>query len=215
MNITAVIFDLDGLLADTERLHCQAYQEILRQYGVEVSEEQYAEHWIRAGKGVSDWAREHGLTLDIPRIREQKSQRYLELVESSVQPMEGAVEMLQRLSGYFTVALASASYQHWIDGVLRCLKFAPYFQAIISGDHVARSKPEPDIFLYTAQQLGVPPAQCVVLEDAEKGILAAHRAGMKSIAVPNRYTRHNDFSLATSVVSSLHDITLDLLAALV
>jgi HAD superfamily hydrolase (TIGR01509 family) len=214
MNLDAVIFDLDGLLADTERLHCQAYQDILRQYGVEVSDDQYAEHWIRAGKGVTDWAREHGLTLDIPLIRQQKSQRYLELVESSVQPMEGALEVLQRLSGKIPLALASASYQHWVTCVLRCLRMTSYFEVIASGDHIARSKPAPDIFLYAAQQLGVAPAHCVVLEDAEKGILAAHRAGMKSIAVPNRHTRHNNFSLATGVVTSLREVTLELLAAL-
>jgi HAD superfamily hydrolase (TIGR01509 family) len=209
-----VICDLDGLLADTERLHCRAYQETFRQYGIEISDAQYAEHWIRAGKGVTEWVREHRLTLDIPRIREQKSQRYLELLETALQPMAGAHDLLTRLSGHVCLALASASYQHWVDRVLHNLQMTSFFDVIVSGDHVTRSKPFPDIFLYAAAQCGVAPTHCVVLEDAEKGVMAAVRAGMKVIAVPNEHTRWNDFSSATKVVASLHDVTLELLTSL-
>jgi HAD superfamily hydrolase (TIGR01509 family) len=212
--ITSVIFDLDGLLADTERLHCQAYKDVLGQYGLTVTDVQFAEHWTRAGKGISEWIKEKDLPLDIPLIRKQKSERYLELVESSVQPMEGAFTLLERLSGKITLALASSAYQHWVEPVLRCLDITHYFEKIVSGDSVSRSKPFPDIFLYTAQKLGVQPSQCVVLEDAEKGVLAARQAGMKCIAVPNEYTRDNDFSQATRVVSSLNEITLDFLNTL-
>lgn len=209
--ITSVIFDLDGLLADTERLHYQSYQEALLQHGIKITDAQYTEHWIRAGKGIVDWTQEKGVPLDIPAVRRQKAKRYLELVESSARPMEGALSLLERLSGRKKLALASASHQDSVDCVLRCLGITRYFDVIVSGNNVPRSKPFPDIFLYTAQQLGVEPSECVVLEDAEKGVLAARQAGMQCIAVPNGYTRHNDFSQATKVVFSLNEVTLELL----
>ena len=83
-----------------------------------------------------------------------------------------------------------------------------------TNESVARVKPHPDLFLYVAERLGVTAAECVVLEDAEKGVLAAHAAGMKVIAVPNPHTRDNDFSKATRVVSSLAEVTLPLLDSL-
>lgn len=213
--ITTVIFDLDGLLADTEGLHFQSYREVLAQHGVDVTLEQYIEHWIRGGKGVTDWAREHGLTLDVPLIRKQKYARYQELVELSVQPMQGAVELLQRLHNKRRLALASASHGNSVEWVLRCLGITRYFEDVLSGDDVTRSKPFPDIFLKSAQNLKIDPAECVVLEDAERGVRAANSAGMKCIAIPNVYTRDNDFSLATKVVSSLDEVTLELLEKII
>jgi HAD superfamily hydrolase (TIGR01509 family) len=209
--ITTVIFDLDGLLADTEGLHFQSYQEVLKQHSVDITLKQYIEHWIRGGKGVTDWAREHGLTLDVPQIRKQKYARYQELVESTAQPMQGAVEVLQRLQNKRRLALASASHGNSVQWVLRCLGITHHFEDIMSGDDVKRSKPFPDIFLRSAQNLNIDPSECVVLEDAERGVRAANSAGMKCIAIPNVYTKDNDFSLATKVVSSLHDVTLELL----
>jgi beta-phosphoglucomutase-like phosphatase (HAD superfamily) len=85
---------------------------------------------------------------------------------------------------------------------------------IVTGLDVPNVKPAPDIFLAAAQQLGATPSQCVVLEDAEKGVIAANLAGMRCIAIPNNHTRHHDFSKATRVCSSLKNVTLELLETL-
>jgi beta-phosphoglucomutase-like phosphatase (HAD superfamily) len=98
--------------------------------------------------------------------------------------------------------------------VLRGLDIGRYFQAIVSGLDVARVKPAPDIFLAAARQVGALPRQCLVLEDAEKGVLAARKAGMSCIAVPTEQTRHHDFSKATRICSSLQEITLELIDSL-
>ncbi|HUK40075.1 MAG TPA: HAD family phosphatase [Candidatus Acidoferrales bacterium] len=206
--ITTVIFDLDGLLADTEPLHCRAYQMALKEKHLTVTEPDYAEHWVRSGKGIVEWLRERGLKFDAQEIRARKSQRYLELLSSSLRPMEGAVELLQALAGKKTLALASSSYRDAVDGVLQGLRLTHYFKAVVSGLDVANVKPAPDIFLAAAQQVGASASECLVLEDAEKGVIAAFHAGMRSIAVPNAYTRHHDFSKATRICSSLKDITL-------
>jgi beta-phosphoglucomutase len=212
--ITTVIFDLDGLLADTEPLHCRAYQEALQSKGATLTETEYVEHWVRHGKGIVDWIADHGLNLDAHELRALKSKRYLELLASSLHPMDGALELLEKLSGRKTLALASSSYRDAVDGVLQGLHLAGYFKVIVSGLDVAKVKPAPDIFLAAAHQAGAAPSECVVLEDAEKGVLAASRAGMRCIAVPNAYTSHHDFSKATRVCSSLTDVTLQLLDTL-
>lgn len=212
--ITTVIFDLDGLLADTERLHCQAYQDTLLRHGAILTESEYAEHWVRTGRGIGEWVSLRGLALDPLALRACKSERYLQLLAASLRPMEGALALLQTLHGKKTLALASSSYRDAVDAVVHGLDIAHYFQAVVSGLDVARVKPAPDIFLATAQAVGARPSECLVVEDAEKGVLAAHEAGMACIAVPNEHTRSHDFSKATRVCASLNEITLQLIEEL-
>ncbi|MBI2181415.1 MAG: HAD family phosphatase [Deltaproteobacteria bacterium] len=202
--ITTVIFDLDGLLADTEKLHWRAYHEALQAHGATLTEADYVEHWVRAGKGIGDWVAQRGLNLDSLALRAHKSKRYLELLATELRPMAGALAL----------ALASSSYRDAVDGVVQGLDIGHYFQAVVSGLDVARVKPAPDIFLAAARQAGATPSQCLVLEDAEKGVLAAREAGMSCIAVPTEQTRHHDFSQATRVCSSLNEITLELIDSL-
>ncbi|MBI4523947.1 MAG: HAD family phosphatase [Deltaproteobacteria bacterium] len=205
---------MDGLLSDTEPLHCLAYQETLKAEGAILTDSDYIEHWVRAGKGIAEWLAHHGLELDPLPLRARKSKRYLELLASSLRPMDGVFEILERLYGNKTLVLASSSYRDAVDGVVDGLKIAHYFKVIVSGLDVERVKPAPDIFLTAARKVGASPAECVVIEDAEKGVLAAHHAGMRSIAVPNAHTRNHDFSRATRICSSLHEITLELLESI-
>jgi HAD superfamily hydrolase (TIGR01509 family) len=212
--ITTVIFDLDGLLADTEKLHWRAYHEALKAHGAVLAESEYFEHWVRAGKGIGDWVARHGLNLDPLALRAHKSKRYLELLATELRPMAGALELLKQLHGKKTLALASSSYRDAVDGVLQGLGITHYFRAIVTGLDVARVKPAPDIFLAAARQTGAMPFQCLVLEDAEKGVLAALAAGMSCIAVPTEQTQHHDFSRATRICSSLSEVTLELIDSL-
>jgi HAD superfamily hydrolase (TIGR01509 family) len=204
--ITTIIFDLDGLLADTESLQMQAYQQALLAYGVVVTETEYARHWIRAGLGIEEFVTNRQLSLSPAIVRQQKIEIYQAMLESSLQAMPGASELLARLYQRKFLALASASMRTAVEYILQRLDFAKYFEIIAAREDIERAKPAPDVFLYVAKRLGVLPAACVVIEDAEKGIVAAHRAGMKSIAVSNRYTQDNDFSSASFVARSLLEV---------
>jgi HAD superfamily hydrolase (TIGR01509 family) len=212
--ISTVIFDLDGLLTDTERLHCQAWRQTLADIGVDVSEEQYADHWIRAGLGIDGFVRVRGLPHDADALRRSKLGLFMALLETSLCPMPGALELMETLRGRKRLALATSSYRENVDQILRQLDLARYFETIATNESVARVKPHPDLFLWVAERMGVDAPECVVLEDAEKGVLAAHAAGMKVIAVPTRHTAGNDFSKATLVVTSLAEVTLPLLDSL-
>lgn len=212
--ISTVIFDMDGLLVDTEPLHRTAYQQALRRLGVPLSEQEYEQHWIRGGKGIADFVELRGLRLDADAVRRDKKLIFNELVALRVQPMPGALELLTELKGTKVIALATASYQYSVDVVFRTLGLEGYFDLVASKGSVQRSKPFPDVFLYVAENVGVEPHNCVVLEDSERGVEAAYRAGMKCIAVPNQYTRHHDFSTAGLVLDSLHEVSAALIDSL-
>lgn len=212
--LTTVIFDLDGLLTDTERLHYQAYREVLRGGGIDLAAAEYADHWIRTGKGLADYCAAHGVTLDTAAVHERKALRYRELVRREARLLPGARELLTALAGRQALALASAASDDSVRAVLAAVGIGHCFATVVARDSVPRGKPFPDLFLLAAARLGQPPAACVVLEDAEKGVVAAHAAGMRCVAVPSEFTRHQDFSLATRVVGSLLDVTPELLAAL-
>ena len=209
--IDAVIFDLDGLLADTEKLHLDAYKKVFSELGIELSDEDYADHWIRDGKGTAAFIAKKNLTVDSNVVRSEKAVVYKKLVSKSAEPMPGAYELLCSFKGEKTMALATSSHPKDANAVLKALGFENFFSYVASKNSIERVKPYPDIFLHVAQEINTPPENCLVIEDAEKGILAADAAGMKSIAVPNKYTMDNDFSKATLVLDSLEEINCELI----
>lgn len=204
--ITTVIFDLDGLLADTEPLQMQAYQQALSEHGVVLTEDEYAQHWIRAGRGIDEFVADHQLSLVPAMVRRRKAQLYQSLLAASLRAMPGAPEMLEQLYQHKRLAVASSSPRSVVTQILQRLDFVRYLEMIAAREDAERAKPAPDIFLHVARRLAVEPSECVVVEDAEKGIVAAKQAGMCSIAVPNCYTRDNDFSAATYTVGSLSEV---------
>ena len=212
--VRAVIFDLDGLLADTEGLHSRAWRETLALSGVAVSEADYAEHWIRAGRGIAEYVEDHRLPLDLETLRRRKAEIYHRLVDGSARAMPGALDLVRALHGQKKLGVATSSYRESVTAVLARVDVGRYFEVIGTYESAPRRKPHPDVLLYVASRLGVVPEACVVLDDAEKGIVAAHAAGMKSIAVPTADTRDNDFSRATLVVSSLEAVSPDLIDSL-
>lgn len=211
MKRTAAIFDLDGLLADTEPLHMRSWQETFASFGGELPDEVYEAFWIRDGKGIADYLPHAGLDWDLAALHAEKARRYDALVRAEARFMPGAEGALERLRGRGRLALATSSWRASADAVVDTLGIRDAFETIVTRGDVARVKPHPEPFLLAAERLGVAPADCVVLEDAEKGVLAAHAAGMRCFAVPNRYTRGNDFRLATRVLDSLDAVGPELL----
>jgi len=209
--ITTLIFDLDGLLADTEKLHCRAYQDALAMHGFCLTDQVYAEHWILRGGSISEFISARGLDIDPEEIRITKAERYESLVISSAEPMPGALSILAKMVDWKRLALATSSYEDAAYAVLKALDIGSYFSCIATRSSVVRIKPFPDLFFYVARLLGEEPEDCLVFEDSEKGVIAAHAAGMKCIAVPNTHTFDHDFSKATVVVPSLEGVTRELI----
>lgn len=206
----AILFDIDDLLADTEALHFRAYRRALAEAGVRLRECDYADHWIRKGGGIVDFCRLRSLTHDPTALRLRKADVYQALLARSLRPMPGAMAALERFANGYRLAAATSAFADAARAVLDGLQMARFFEVVVTGSDVQHPKPAPDIFLKAAAGLHVAPAECVVLEDAEKGVQAARAAGMKVIAVPSRLTRGNDFSAADRVVGSLDEVTIEM-----
>ena len=175
--ITAVICDLDGLLADTEKYHMRAYRETFAAEGVAVSDEDYITHWIRNCSTIVEFIAERKLGFDPDQMRSKKTVRYHSFVESHVEEMPGAIDFLNRVRGHKRLGLASNSLRQDIDRVLSKIGADGFFEVVSSKNDVSRPKPAPDMFIKTAEQLGEPVTRCVVIEDSWGGVEAAHRAG--------------------------------------
>jgi HAD superfamily hydrolase (TIGR01509 family) len=206
---TAVVFDLDGVLIQSEEVWDEVREAYVRERGG-----RYDEEIQRAMMGMSspEWSRYLHETAGVPdepeEINAEVVRRMLAAYRSHLPLIDGAVEAVRRLAGDFTLAVASSSNRPLIDGVLEAAGIAECFAATVSSEEVARGKPAPDVYLEAARRVGVEPARCAAIEDSHGGIRSAKAAGMRVVAVPNPTYPPDEESL------SLADVTLASLAEL-
>jgi len=179
-----VIWDMDGVLVDTGELHYQTWREILPVYSIPFSRQRFRLTFGMNNQGFLEYM--VGKKLDPEFIRQiagRKESRFRDLIDGSVQPLPGIVDWLHRLRAQGArQAVASSAPQANIDVLLTALKIGDFFQVAISGEKMP-GKPDPTVFLQAAHLIGLPPARCVVVEDAIPGVEAARRGGMACIAV--------------------------------
>ena len=210
----AVIFDMDGVLTDSEPLINAAAVAMFRERGLEVAPDDFLP-FIGTGENryIGGVAEKHGFPLEIEGAKKRTYEIYLELVPKRLVAFPGAVELVQacRQAG-LKVAIASSADLIKIEANLRKIGLPPeIWDALVHGEEVELKKPAPDIFLTAARKLGVVPGACVVIEDAINGVRAAKAAGMRCIAVahsfPPERLQQADFVIATIGGLSLADLT--------
>ncbi|WP_053846281.1 HAD family phosphatase [Streptomyces sp. NRRL B-24085] len=184
---TAVVFDLDGTLVDSEPNYYEAGRRTLAEHGVAdftwTDHERYV--GISTRETVTRWKSRYGLRASVPELLADKNRRYLELARTATRVYPEMRAFVELLAGEgVPMAVASGSSPAAIDAILAGTGLDAYLRTTVSADEVAHGKPAPDVFLEAARRLGVAPADCVVLEDATPGAAAAHAAGMRCIAVP-------------------------------
>jgi beta-phosphoglucomutase len=186
--LNGVVFDFDGVLADTEHLHLRAYQQVLSPRGWHLDESAYFERYL----GYNDedllrlFAADHRLLLDDAGIRgliAEKTSVYTNTIDSGSVLFPGAAACVRRLAARFPLAIASGSLRDEILQILRAEQLTDAFRAVVSADDVERSKPSPDPYLKAAELLGVKAERCVAIEDSHWGLDAARTAGMRTIAL--------------------------------
>jgi HAD superfamily hydrolase (TIGR01509 family) len=215
--IKAVVFDLDGVLVDTEELWDDARRQIADERGG---------HWRedaqRAMMGMSskEWSRYMRDAIGVPdppeQINAEVVRRLEELYRERLPLIPGALDAVRRIGARWPLAIASSSNRPIIDLFLELTGTSELFRATVSSEEVERGKPAPDVYLEAARRLGVDPARCAAIEDSENGIRSAAAAGMKVVAIPNPVFPPSDEarSLADVVLGSLEELQPEVIESL-
>jgi HAD superfamily hydrolase (TIGR01509 family) len=213
----AVIFDLDGVLVDSEQLWNAAKEALVHDLGG-----RWREDAPQAMMGMSspEWSAymrdELGVGRDVEEINREVVRRMERLYRARLPLLPGAVEAVRALHARWPLGLASSSNREIIDLVLDVAGMAELFVATVSSEEVQRGKPAPDVYLEAARRLAVKPDRCVAIEDSGNGLRAGSTAGMAVIAVPNpHYPPDRDaLALAAATVHGVHEVTPELVQRL-
>jgi HAD superfamily hydrolase (TIGR01509 family) len=211
--IEAVVFDMDGVLIQSEEVWDEVRERYVRERGG-----RYDEEVQRALMGMSstEWSRYLHETAGVPdepeAINEEVVRRMLDAYGARLPLIDGAVDAVRTLAERYRLGLASSSNRPLIDAVLEGAGLSSYFDATVSSEEVARGKPSPDVYLEAARRLGVEPVRVAAVEDSHGGIRSAKAAGMRVIAIPNPAYPPDEDSLAQADVTirSLADLTPEL-----
>jgi HAD superfamily hydrolase (TIGR01509 family) len=207
----AVVFDLDGLLLDTEQVWDEVREALTRERGGRWHDRAQAD---MMGMSSPEWSRYMHEELGLAEPPEELNRLVVELMEERYREqlplIDGAVEAVRRLAGRWPLGLASSSNRELIDLALQLMGVADLFRVTVSSEEVARGKPAPDVYLEAARRLGVEGARIVAIEDSANGIRAARAAGMSVIAIPNPHFPPPPEALAEAeVLGSLAELTPD------
>ena len=210
--IEAVVFDLDGVLLDSEEIWDRAREELARERGGRWHDRAQRD---MMGMSSTEWSRYMADVIGLPEppeeINREVVRRLTELYREELPAIAGAREAVERLAARWPLGLASSSNRELIDLVLELLGVEHLFTATVSSEEVARGKPAPDVYLEAARRLGVDPTTAAAVEDSLNGILSAKAAGMRVIAIPNAHFPPDEDALAAAdvVLDSLAELTVE------
>ena len=214
--LAAVIFDVDGLLVDTESADWEAWRELFHEHGHPLELDEYCHNAGRYGCWDALYAQlaaHCGVSAD--DLHARRNPRFREIVAARLTPDPALIQLLTRLEQEgIRRGVASASDTDWVHYLIDGLGLRPHFEVIVTGQDCPRRKPDPACYLQAAQILGVAPEWCAALEDSATGIAAARAAGMRVIAIPNLVSQHQNLSGAHLRVACLEEVTLDVLRSL-
>lgn len=216
MTRLAVIFDMDGVLVDSYHAHFESWKQLYGEVGVEYTEETFNADFGRTARELLLKTLGNGLTEErLKELDEHKEGLYRDILRQAFPAMDGASELLSALAAAgFRLAIGSSGPPENVALTVERLAGAEQFNATVTGADVTRGKPDPQVFLIAAERLGVPPANCAVVEDAVHGITAAKRAGMTAIALTGTLQRA-ELSAADAVVDSLRQLSVERIRALI
>ncbi len=205
-SIKAIIFDMDGLMIDSERLYFDVERALARNYGKEVSDETLMKMMGRSPlEAMSIYAMDLGFDISSEELLRLRNDMFVDRLRNEVSAMKGLYEMLNRFEGKLKMAIATGSPEEFLRIVMDKLKIEKYFDVLQPSDEIKEGKPNPEIYLKAAEKLKVLPSECIVLEDSCNGALAGKRAGCYTIAVPSEYTCKQDFSFVDYIARDLYD----------
>ena len=209
----ALIFDLDGLIVNTETAGYHIWQREFKRAGLAFDMEGYQQligthHLVGGYRPQEELAAHLGNGISAKELRKAVERESIQIIEQE-DAMPGVRQIVEEANRRgILLAVGSSSGRSWVYGHLQRLGLFDQFVTIVTADDVEFAKPEPDIYLKVLDNLGVAPQNALVLEDSYNGVVASHRAGIRVIAVPNEVTAEHDFSLATAIIPSIEAINL-------
>ena len=208
--LQTVIFDMDGVIVDTEPVHNYAYYEHFKLLGIEVSAEMYASFTGNSTKNVFQKIKDHfEVTEDIHTLVEKKRSLFNDAFDTKADLflLEGVEELIKQLhQNGIQLILASSSSKVTINRVFNRFKLHSYFSHIVSGEDFPQSKPNPDIFLEAVRLSQSKKENCIIIEDSTNGIKAAHAAGVFCVGYRSVNTKKQDYSLANLVIDRFEEL---------
>jgi HAD superfamily hydrolase (TIGR01509 family) len=209
----AIIFDMDGVIVDSEPRHERAFREVFHEMGYgETHGMDFTDYYGRSDRALwIDFIKKHQPPQSLEELAQWKQRRFLDLIKQEQPIFENLPGLVEKLSRHYKLAVASGSFHPVIDEVLAMKNLRPFFPVVVSAQDVVHGKPAPDIFLMTARLLGIEPAACCVIEDSAAGVEGALAAGMSVIAITNTLSAEQ-LDRATHTVQSYAEIERLLLA---
>ncbi len=211
--IKAVVFDMDGVLIDSEKYHRQSYNDVFKKQrlNISLSDDDFKRFFGRGAKQIIfQLFKENNIKEDPIKYAGLKDKRFREVIKRYAEPLPGAVELMKELSKEYRLCVASSAAYENVKLITRLLKVEKYLEFFISGDDVKDTKPSPEIYLKAAKKLKLKPEECVVIEDADLGVQAAKTAGMRCIAVTNTLPAEK-LKNADLIVDSLKQVKNDII----
>ena len=211
--IEAVVFDMDGVVVDSEQVWDDVREQLARERGGRWHDRAQAD---MMGMSSPEWSRymheRIGLAESPQEINDEVVRRMLERYRGELPLIDGAVDAARRLAADFRLAVASSSNRPLIEAVLETAGIGGEFEVTVSSEEVARGKPAPDVYLEAARRLGVTPERCAAVEDSSNGLRSAHAAGMRVLAIPNTHypPAQDALALADAVIASPAELTAEL-----
>jgi HAD superfamily hydrolase (TIGR01509 family) len=208
--IDAVVFDLDGVLIESEQVWDEARERLTEELGGRWHDRAQRD---MMGMSSHEWSRymydELGISLEPEAINREVVRRLMEIYRERLPLLPGAREAVERVAARWPLAVASSSNRPLIELVLELAGVAERFRVVVSSEEVVRGKPAPDVYLEAARRLGVDQRSCAAIEDSDAGLRAARAAGMRVIAIPNRAFPPSDDAVAVAdqVLNSLDELT--------
>ena len=209
--IRAFIFDMDGVIVDSEPAHIEAEKQIMMQHGVKVTTEDLRSYTgTTAEFEFTDLISKHNLRTTPEKLIHEKDVILFQLLEKKTQPTKGVITLIKDLKQHgFKLGIASSGRGKLVFYFLKKLKIERLFDTVVCAEDITHSKPHPEIFLKAAERLREEPKNCVVIEDSKLGVEAAKRAGMKCIGFRNPNSGNQDLSKADLIIDDFTKLEIE------
>ncbi|MGL6162598.1 HAD family hydrolase [Microbulbifer sp.] len=210
MSIKAILFDHDGTLVDSEPAHFRIWRKVLSGYGVDLSEQQYRDHYagVPSRANAVDMVSRFSIEAEPDSLAREKVLAMSDFISRTAFPlMPGTRETVRRFHALgLQLAIVTGSGQEVVTATTRTHSLLSLFATVVSGDDVQRNKPHPDGYLLAMQRLGLSAKECLAVEDTEAGLNAATEAGIDCLVVPNDMSTHHDFSRAREKFARMDEV---------